>query len=262
MSEEKTEQTTQPQTEEAQAGKKITIHINGPLDESDDFMINTKESVYSLKQRLETNFRFTSYTNYHFLYKNGDNFYTINSDTVTFDVLEGLTDGSVFYIINDKYDAHSIKQHISHFIGVLTHKTTLIGQLLKYQDDDLPEVLQVLEKKVEEATAKLEKGEEVEKTSFEEVKFTEDQLKHDRELAAAVQKQLLPNNIYFKNFLEVHSLLEKHTGKHEENTFVNRCTLDVWNPPKQSRKLLGDLLYLQVCAPPSPPPRRSPPRRT
>ncbi|KAK8805356.1 hypothetical protein WA158_002012 [Blastocystis sp. Blastoise] len=231
--------------------KKYTITITGPQQEKETFIVAGKEAIFGLKQRLETCFQFSCYTAYHFVYETIEGSLVLDNDQIMFEEIPSLKDTATFTLKVDEYDAGSIKEHISHFIGLLTNKVALQGQLLKYQNSELPEVLQKLEKKLDEAEKKEAEGKKEEDpksevNEFAPIKATEEELQHDLDLAEIVKKQNVPTSVLYKNFLDIHDALNNHIGSNKTQSYCNRCVLDIWNPPKQSRKLLGDLIYLRL----------------
>lgn len=218
------------------------ISLRTPNGEEEKLHIASNESATILRNRILMLPKLSVYTAYHFEVENTQGGQDLYLDNYTlFSDVPVIGEGATILLIPDLYDANSIRYQIRRTVALLKNKVPQISQLVKLNNEELPESLKDYVVQMEQRAKQVEEKKEPEplnlkirldeKISEQDSSFKEMSLK-DWEATQGTD---------LEKFITLFKSLNEETP-----VPVKSLSLSSYNPPSPSRRAMGDLIYLRV----------------
>ena len=149
-----------------------------------------------------------------------------------------IKEGSTFFLVCDQYNTLAVREHIKQTVASVSGNLPLLGLISKKQEEVLPQSLLDFHKLVSEA----DKTKPIDLNGkLKEYYFDEETVKKDQELKSEIAKPTFPIKFNPESVNYTSDLLNK-----KKEYPLRSMILPAYNPPRTSRQLVGDLLYLRV----------------
>ena len=230
---------------EANAETKVNryqITVKGPNKEAEKMYVTPESSAMVLREHVMVFPKFMEYTTFHFEVENpngGENL--LLDPQAPFSEVPVIGDGSTIVLVPELYDMNTIRYQIKHSIALLANKLPLISQLVQLNNDPLPASLKEYKEKLAEATKQSE--EKKENVPIQLTTRVDPSLNvEDATFAPVVEKVLKKNDeLDLGAFLALHDAVNK-----EVPVAIKSLSISSYNPPNDSQRAVGDLIYLRV----------------
>ena len=218
------------------------ISLRTPNGEEEKFHISSNDSAAILRNRILMLPKLAVYTAYHFEVENTQGGQDLYLDNYTpFSEVPVIGEGTTILLVPDLYDANSIRYQIKRSVALLTNKVPQISQLVKLNNEELPESLKDYVTQMELRAKQIEEKKDPQPLDLK-VRVDESIAEQD-----AAFKEMSMKNWEAEKRTDLENFITLFKSLNEEKPVpVKSLSLSSYNPPSSSRRALGDLIYLRV----------------
>ena len=220
------------------------ISLRTPNGEEGKFHISSNDSAAILRNRIPMLPKLAVYTAYHFEVENTQGGQDLYLDNYTpFSEVPVIGEGATILLVPDLYDANSIRYQIKRSVALLTNKVPQISQLVKLNNEELPESLKDYVTQMEQRAKQIEEKKDPQPLDLK--------LRLDESIAEqdSAFKEMSMKNWEAEKRTDLENFITLFKSLNEEKPVpVKSLSLSSYNPPSPSRRAMGDLIYLRVGA--------------